>query len=61
MNVEAWHPYQRGRTSIMELGLKLRKSIETGRLVGVVMSRIVCAQHGHVVNGVQVPCRNTRT
>ena len=23
-------------------------------------SRLVCAQHGHVVNGVQVPCRNTK-
>ena len=22
--------------------------------------RLVCAQHGHVVNGVQVPCRNTK-
>ena len=21
---------------------------------------LVCAQHGHVVNGVQVPCGNTR-
>ena len=25
------------------------------------VSRLVCAQHGHVVNGVQVPCGNTRT
>ena len=24
------------------------------------MARLVCAQHGHVVNGVQVPCRNTK-
>jgi hypothetical protein len=24
------------------------------------MARLVCAQHGHVVNGVQVPCGNTR-
>jgi hypothetical protein len=24
------------------------------------MMRLVCAQHGHVVNGVQVPCGNTR-
>ena len=24
------------------------------------MERLVCAQHGHVVNGVQVPCGNTR-
>ena len=24
------------------------------------VSRLVCAQHGHVVNGVQVPCRNTK-
>ena len=24
------------------------------------VSRLVCAQHGHVVNGVQVPCGNTR-
>jgi len=24
------------------------------------LPRLVCAQHGHVVNGVQVPCRNTR-
>jgi hypothetical protein len=24
------------------------------------MMRLVCAQHGHVVNGVEVPCRNTK-
>jgi hypothetical protein len=29
------HPYQRGRASITGLGLKLRKIIETGRLIGV--------------------------
>ena len=23
--------------------------------------RLVCAQHGREVNGVEVPCRNTRT
>ena len=40
--------------------MKLREIIETERLVVVVMTRLVCAQHGHVVNGVQVPCGNTR-
>ena len=54
------HHYQRGRASITGLVLKLRESNETGRLVAVVMTRLVCAQHGHVVNGVQVPCGNTR-
>jgi hypothetical protein len=35
------HHYQRGRTSITGLGLQLREIIETGRLVVVVMSRLV--------------------
>jgi hypothetical protein len=35
------HPYQRGRTSITGLMLKLREIIETERLVGVVMARLV--------------------
>jgi len=35
------HPYQRVRASITELVLELRKVIETGRLVGVVMARLV--------------------
>ncbi len=29
--------------------------------IGVAVSRLVFAQHGRVVNGVKVPCRNTRT
>jgi hypothetical protein len=40
-NDERMHHYQRGRTSIMGLVLKLRGIIETGRLVVVVMSRLV--------------------
>ena len=35
--------------------------ISGGCALGVGHLRLVCAQHGHVVNGVQVPCRNTRT
>jgi hypothetical protein len=54
------HHYQRGRASIAGLMVELREIIETGRLVVVVMTRLVCAQHGHVVNGVQVPSGNTR-
>ena len=38
---ERMHLYQRGRASITGLGLKLRESIETGRLVVVVMTRLV--------------------
>jgi len=59
-NDERMHHYQRRRASITGLMVELRKIIETGRLVVVVMTRLVCAQHGHVVNGVQVPCRNTK-
>ena len=59
-NVKRMHPYQRGRASITGLVFELRKIIETGRLVGVVMTRLVCAQHGHSPNGVQVPCMKTR-
>jgi len=57
---ERRHLYQRGRASITGLGLWSGKIIETGRLVEVALARLVCAQHGHVVNGVQVPCGNTR-
>ena len=35
------HPYQRGRASLTGLVLKLRKIIQTGRLIGVAASRIV--------------------
>jgi hypothetical protein len=35
------HPYQRGRASISGLMVELQESIETGRLVGVVMTRLV--------------------
>jgi len=40
-NDERMHHYQRGRTSITGLRLWLRKIIETGRLVVVVMTRLV--------------------
>ena len=40
-NDERMHHYQRGRTSITGLMLELRKSIETGRLVVVAMTRLV--------------------
>jgi hypothetical protein len=40
-NDERVHHYQRGRTSITGFGLKLRQIIETGRLVVVVMTRLV--------------------
>jgi hypothetical protein len=40
-NVKRMHPYQRGSTSITGLGLEPRKIIETRRLVGVVMARLV--------------------
>ena len=52
------HPYQRGLASIMGLGAG--KFIETERLVGVALAQLVCSQHGHLVNGVQVPSGNTR-
>jgi hypothetical protein len=39
--VERVHPYQRERTSITGLRLKLSENIETGRLVGVVTARLV--------------------
>ena len=35
------HPYQRGRASITELRLKLRKIMSTQRLIGVAVSRLV--------------------
>jgi hypothetical protein len=41
--------------------MKQRWMSSTGRLVTVAVVRLVCAQHGHVVNGVEVPCGNTRT
>ena len=34
----------------------MRVSIVIERLVGVVTTRLVCAQHGRGPNGVQVPC-----
>jgi hypothetical protein len=40
-NDERMHHYQRGRTSSTGLRLKLREVIETGRLVVVVMTRLV--------------------
>jgi hypothetical protein len=40
-NDERMHHYQRGRTSITGLMVELRKIIETGRLVVVVMTRLV--------------------
>jgi hypothetical protein len=40
-NDERMHLYQRERTSITGFGLKLRGIIETGRLVEVVMTRLV--------------------
>ena len=40
-NVKRMHPYQRERASNAELRLELRKIFETGRLVGVVMTRLV--------------------
>jgi hypothetical protein len=40
-NVKRMHPYQRGHTLITGFMLKLRKIIETERLVGVVMARLV--------------------
>lgn len=40
-NDERMHLYQRGRTSTTLWGFELRKAIETGRLVEVVMTRLV--------------------
>ena len=40
-NDERMHHYQRGRASITGLVLKLRIIIETGRLIGVAVSRLV--------------------
>jgi hypothetical protein len=40
-NDERMHPYQRGRASITGLMVELRKMIKTGRLIVVVMSRLV--------------------
>ena len=40
-NDERRHPYQRGRASITGMGLESRKVIETGRLVGVALARLV--------------------
>jgi len=40
-NVERMHPYQRRRASLTRLRLELQKIIETERLVGVVMARLV--------------------
>jgi hypothetical protein len=47
-NDERMHHYQRGRASITGIGLKLRRIIETGRLVGVVMTRLVSPLHSLV-------------
>jgi hypothetical protein len=41
INDERMHHYLRGRASITGLVLKLRQIIETGRLVVVVMTRLV--------------------
>ena len=54
------HLYQQGGAAITGLMLELREIIKTGRPVVIALVRLVCAQHGHVVNGVQVPCKNTR-
>jgi hypothetical protein len=40
-NDERMHHYQRGRASITGLTVELREIIETGRLVVVVMTRLV--------------------
>ena len=40
-NDERTHPYQRGRASITGLRLKIRRNIETERLVGVAVARLV--------------------
>lgn len=40
-NDERMHLYQRERTSITGWGFELRRIIETGRLVEVVMTRLV--------------------
>lgn len=40
-NDERMHPYQRRRASITELGLLSGKIIETERLVGVAVARLV--------------------
>ena len=50
------HPDQRGRAMDVGLGLWRGVGMKTGRLIGVVMPRLVCAQHGHSPKGVQVPC-----
>ena len=44
-NDERTHPYQRGRGLIMGLRLWLRKIIETERLVGVAVARLVSILH----------------
>ena len=41
VNVKRMHPYQRGRMSITGLSFNVREIIETERLVGVVMARLV--------------------
>ena len=40
-NVKRTHPYQRGRTSITGLRVELEEIIETRRLIGVAVSRLV--------------------
>ena len=48
-------------TPIQVKGFSLEFNLRLAAGLRVVQPRLVCAQHGHVVNGVQVPCRNTRT
>jgi hypothetical protein len=51
-NDERTHPYQRGRASITGLGLGLRRIIETQRLVGVAVARLVLLLvYGHYRSG----------
>ena len=48
-------------TYIANIGAQPRRidRREAAGQYGVVLQRVVCAQHGRVVNGVQVPCRRT--
>ena len=39
---------------------RTHRAKRTRELIRRCHARLVCAQHGHVVNGVQVPCGNTR-
>jgi hypothetical protein len=48
-----------GRWWIVDESCGVAKSFRL-RAVRAWVTRLVCAQHGHVVNGVRVPCGNTR-